>query len=83
MLNTPEATHTMRLAFTDPVYLSTPVGDTKIPLPIIEPTITVIPLSSDILASNAPPSLFSSCSASGLRTSGLHSSSDALFLGDL
>lgn len=82
ILNTPEATHTIKLALTDPVNFNTPVGDTKIPLPIIDPTITVMPFRSDIFASNAPPSfsLPSSGSPSDLRVSLSQSSA---FFGDL
>ena len=33
--------------------MRTPPGDMKIPLPIIDPTMTVIPFSRDILAFNS------------------------------
>lgn len=82
ILNTPEATHTRRLALTEPVYFSTPVGDTKMPLPMMEPTMTVMPFIRDILASNAPSSPLASGSDSGsdFKASVSHSS---LLFGDL
>lgn len=40
---------TIRAALTDPVFIKTPVGETKIPDPIILPTITVTPLRRLIL----------------------------------
>lgn len=46
---TPEMIQTMRAALTDPVFIKTPVGETKIPDPIILPTITVTPFSRLIL----------------------------------
>lgn len=82
ILNTPEATHTIKLALTEPVYLNTPVGETKIPLPMIEPTITVMPFINDIFASKAPDSFVSgSRSGSDFKVSLSHSSS--LLFGDL
>lgn len=48
--NTPEATQTISAMFTLPVYFRTPLGETKMPDPIIEPTITVTPFSRLILA---------------------------------
>jgi len=62
----PDAVHTRRLAFTLPVYLRTPVGLTKMPEPMMEPTMTVTPLSSDIFAS----SLISSLSLEGIGSYG-------------
>jgi hypothetical protein len=50
MENTPEETHTMRDRFTEPVLRRTPVGETKIPDPMILPTITVIPFNRLIFA---------------------------------
>ena len=56
----PDENHTTRDMFDEPVYLSTPVGDTNIPDPIILPTITVTPLSRLIFAGNRIlPSLLS------------------------
>ena len=46
----PEVIHTMSERFTEPVFSSTPVGDTKIPEPIMLPTMTVIPFSKLIFA---------------------------------
>lgn len=46
----PDATQTIKDKFTLPVCIKTPVGETKIPDPMIEPTITVIPFSRLILA---------------------------------
>lgn len=48
--NTPEVTHTMSDRFTEPVFCNTPVGDTKIPEPIMLPTMTVIPFNRLIFA---------------------------------
>ena len=50
MEKTPEVTHTMSERFTEPVLSSTPAGDTKIPEPIMLPTMTVIPFSKLIFA---------------------------------
>ena len=50
MEKTPEVTHTISERFTEPVFCSTPVGDTKIPEPIMLPTMTVIPFSKLIFA---------------------------------
>ena len=36
----PLATQTTRLMLTLPVLLSTPVGETKMPLPMMQPTMT-------------------------------------------
>ena len=41
MEKNPLATQTTRLMLTLPVLLRTPVGDTKIPLPMMHPTITL------------------------------------------
>ena len=49
-MNNPQIVQTTRDKFTDPVETRTPVGDTKIPDPIIQPTITVQPLSKVISA---------------------------------
>lgn len=46
----PDKTQTMSAIFTLPVCIKTPVGDTKMPDPMIEPTITVHPLSRLIFA---------------------------------
>ena len=46
MLTTPQAVHTRRDMATLPVLSSSPVGDTKMPEPIIVPTIREIPLNS-------------------------------------
>ena len=46
---TPHVTQTRILAPTDPVPFRTPFGETKIPDPIIDPTITVQPFRRDIL----------------------------------
>jgi hypothetical protein len=40
MENNPLATQTTRLMLTLPVLCRTPVGETKIPLPMMQPTIT-------------------------------------------
>ncbi|GBP19324.1 hypothetical protein EVAR_79926_1 [Eumeta japonica] len=84
ILKTPDEIHTSKLAFTEPVYLSTPVGETKMPLPMMEPTITVIPLRSDIFASSAPSTFPSSASSASLfSVSASHSSSSLLLFGAL
>lgn len=57
---TPDTVQTIKAILTLPVYMSTPVGDTKMPLPIIDPTITVHPFSKLIFAFNptsSPPPL--------------------------
>lgn len=57
--NNPDNTHTISARLTLPVFMSTPVGDTKMPEPIIEPTITVQPFTRLILAlsvTSPPPS---------------------------
>jgi hypothetical protein len=50
MEKTPDATHTMRERFTEPVFRRTPVGDTKMPEPMMLPTITVTPFKRLIFA---------------------------------
>lgn len=49
MENTPEVTHTTNDSPTLPVPFDTPLGETKIPDPMILPTITVIPFKRLIL----------------------------------
>lgn len=58
MEKTPETVHTINERLTDPVCFNTPVGETKIPEPIILPTMTVMPFNKDILALSriSPPS---------------------------
>uniref|UniRef100_A0A1A9V7N0 Uncharacterized protein n=1 Tax=Glossina austeni TaxID=7395 RepID=A0A1A9V7N0_GLOAU len=55
--NKPETIQTINAKLTLPVYMRTPVGDTNMPEPIIEPTITVQPLTRLIFAFNvtSPP----------------------------
>uniref|UniRef100_A0A1A9ZBN9 Uncharacterized protein n=1 Tax=Glossina pallidipes TaxID=7398 RepID=A0A1A9ZBN9_GLOPL len=55
--NKPETIQTINAKLTLPVYMRTPVGDTNMPEPIIEPTITVQPLIRLIFAFNvtSPP----------------------------
>ena len=48
----PEENQTIKDMFDEPVYFSTPVGDTNIPDPMMLPTITVTPLSKFILTGN-------------------------------
>lgn len=66
MENTPETVHTISETFTLPVFFSTPEGETKIPEPIILPTITVMPFKRVILGlrviSSSPDPLASSSS---------------------
>jgi hypothetical protein len=57
---TPLITQTTKAMLTLPVYFSTPVGLTKIPEPIIDPTITVIPFRRLILALRVTSPWFSS-----------------------
>lgn len=59
MENTPDNNHTSSDILGEPVYSSTPVGETKIPDPMMLPTMTVTPFKSVILADNRMPS--SSC----------------------
>lgn len=54
--NTPDRTQTISDAFTDPVFCSTPVGDTNIPDPIMLPTMTVTPFNKLILGFSCTPS---------------------------
>lgn len=44
----PEMTQTQMESPTDPVFIKTPLGDTKIPDPMMDPTITVQPFKRDI-----------------------------------
>lgn len=39
--NNPDITQTISAMFTLPVFISTPVGDTNIPEPIIDPTTNI------------------------------------------
>lgn len=67
---TPEIIQTTSAILTLPVCISTPVGETKIPEPMIEPTITVQPFSRLILALRpTSPSAWSA--PSGLAAVGL------------
>lgn len=52
MENIPDAVQTIRATLTLPVCISTPVGLTNIPEPMIDPTITVTPFIKDIFASS-------------------------------
>lgn len=66
----PETVHTMRLTLTLPVCLSTPDGDTKMPEPMMLPTMTVTPLMSVIFGLRVISSSFlgsSSMAAAGGR----------------
>jgi len=45
----PEASHTHSAIPTEPVFMRTPPGEMKIPLPMMEPTMTVTPLRRLIL----------------------------------
>lgn len=58
MENKPEIIHTKRATLTLPVSFKTPVGLTKIPEPIIEPTITVIPFINVIFGLSVTSSFF-------------------------
>ena len=62
--NNPERTQTMRAMLTLPVCIRTPVGETKMPEPMIEPTITVQPFSKLILALRPTSPLFEAASPS-------------------
>jgi hypothetical protein len=52
MVKNPQIVQTTNDKFTDPVDFKTPVGETKIPDPMIQPTMIVIPLSKVISAFN-------------------------------
>ena len=76
MENRPLATQTMRLRLTLPVDWRTPVGDTKMPLPMMQPTMMVQPLrrvSSAFMRTPSPSlvspvSCFSSSGVSSLNS---------------
>ena len=50
MVKMPHMDHTTNDKLTEPVDTSTPVGETKIPEPIMQPTITVMPFNKVISA---------------------------------
>lgn len=79
MENIPETVQTIRDTLTEPVFLSTPEGDTNIPDPIILPTITVQPLRRlifglRVISSSTTSSFFASVLPSMLteESSGAH-----------
>ena len=50
MVKMPHMDHTTNDKLTEPVDTSTPVGETKIPEPMMQPTITVMPFNKVISA---------------------------------
>ena len=60
MMKSPQTVQTTMDMLTEPVETSTPVGETKMPEPMMQPTITVQPFSRVIsllsLMSSSPPS---------------------------
>jgi len=59
-VNIPDIVQTTRDIFTLPVDCRTPVGDTNIPLPIMQPMMTVHPFKRVISALSLTPSSFTS-----------------------
>jgi len=58
MVKIPQTAQTTRDMLTEPVETNTPVGETKIPEPMMQPTITVQPFNSVISDLSLTPSSF-------------------------